>query len=256
LVYTDPLFRMTSDLAQRVVRMGRFRGVIGDLLRRPLTLFQVAFALWRLPVVDVTVRRSHAAVWFAPVSGPLGLPIFGGRLAQAVLDLGPDDQEYLVGRRKQALRTNLSHARRLGVHVERIETFEEWVPDAQEILRHVDNGPEMIQSMQPPAAGQDIVYFVASDCAGCPVAFAVAVIFDDCAVLVRAISLGRHPVASSARYLVHTCMRSHLRHRGVRQLIAGTAIRDASGLQYFQYLLGYEVRNLHLTVISLAGRGT
>jgi hypothetical protein len=165
-----------------------------------------------------------------------------------LLDLAPDDEQYLAGRRKQALRTNLSHARRLGVRVNRVETYEEWSIAAREILQYVDGGPEMIQRMRPPTDGQDMGYYLAIDREDRPVAFSIAAIFNDVAILVRAISRAGTSAASSARYLVHTFMRSDLRCRGVRHLIAGTAIRDASGLQYFQYLLGYEVRNLRITV--------
>jgi hypothetical protein len=43
-------------------------------------------------------------------------------------------------------------------------------------------------------------------------------------------------------------MRSELRDRGVRHLVAGSAVRETAGNQYFQFLLGYEVRNLVITV--------
>jgi hypothetical protein len=47
-------------------------------------------------------------------------------------------------------------------------------------------------------------------------------------------------------------MRSDLRSRGVHQLVVGSAITVSPGLQYFQHLLGYEVRNLHITVQDAA----
>jgi hypothetical protein len=102
--------------------------------------------------------------------------------------------------------------------------------------------------MAPPSAGQDVGYFVANDHEGRPVAYSVVAVFNDCGVLTGMVSVPHHPAASPSRYLLHTFMRSDLRSRGVRHLVVGSAIGLSPGLQYFQYLLGYEVRNLRITV--------
>jgi hypothetical protein len=248
LVYTDPLFQVTSELARRVSQSGRFRGVLGAILRHPLMVCGIMIGIWRLPVIEVTINRRQATAWFARRFPIVGEPIFGGRRAQAVLDLDADSEQYLAGRRKQALRTNLRHARQLGVQVQRVATYDEWFVAAREILRYRPDGQELIRQMQPTPPWQDMGYFVATDHEGRAVAFSLVAIFNDCAVLVWSLSLHHHPAGSSARYLLHTMMRSELRDRGVRHLIAGSAVRESAGLQYFQYLLGYEVRNLKIAV--------
>ena len=102
--------------------------------------------------------------------------------------------------------------------------------------------------MRPPSGKQEMGYFVATDDTGRPLAFSCSAIFNGCGVLTCMLSVPDHPAASVSRYLLHTAMRSDLRSRGVRHLIGGTAMGSSPGLQYFQYLLGYEVRNLDITV--------
>jgi hypothetical protein len=207
-VYGDPTFTAMVELERRIVELGRARGVLGALARHPAGVLQVVLAVWRLPLVEVTISPWHAARWFSPDFPLCGGPIFGGHLAQAVLDLAPDEEAYLAGRRKQALRTNLRHARRLGVRARSIASYDEWAIAARDIIRSGPDGEVLITQMQPPPATQDMD-------------------------------------------LLHTFMRSTLRCWGARHLIGGRT-GGSAGLQYFQYLLGYEVRNLRITVQDAA----
>jgi hypothetical protein len=205
-------------------------------------VFRVLLAVRRLPVLEITISARQAGLWLSP-----NFP-FHGYWAQAVLDLSVDAERYLVGRRKQALRTNLRRAGDLGVQVSRLATHEEWFTAVREVYRSRPDGQERIAEIQPLPAGQEVGYYAATDREGRVVAFAIAVIFNDCAVLAGMVSVPSHPASSSARYLLHTFVCSDLRSRGIRNLIVGTATRVPPGLQYFQYLLGYEVRNLRITV--------
>jgi hypothetical protein len=211
-------------------------------------VFRVLLAVRRLPVLEITISARQAAVWFSPKFPSVCESIFHGYRAQAVLDLSVRPEQYLVGRRKQALRTNLRRAGDLGVQVRRFTTFEEWVPSVREVYRSRPADRKRIEQIHPPPAGQEVRYYAATDREGRPVTFAIAVIFNDCAVLAGMVSVPTHPASSSARYLLHTFIRSDLRSRRIRNLIVGTATRIPPGLQYFQYLLGYEVRNLRVTV--------
>jgi hypothetical protein len=248
LAYSDPMFRATVDIARHFTHSGRFRGLLGALARRPVTLFRVLLAVARLPVVELSVSAGQAAALFSREFAPVDWPIFGGRWAQAVLDLEPDDQAYLFGRRRQALRTNMRHARNLGVQIGSVSSYEEWSAATREVLCSRPHGQEMVTRLRPPPVGQDIGYFLAVDDSGRAVATTIVALFNDSAVLVWSFSAPDHPAASSSRYLLHTFMRSDLRMRGVRQLIGGTGVRDTPGLHYFQHLLGYEVRNLRIRV--------
>jgi hypothetical protein len=247
LVYGDPLFRATADIA-RHFSGSRLRGLLAALTRRPATLLRVLFAVARLPIVEVCITSAEAAALFSRDFAPISAPIFGGRLAQAVLDLEPDDQTYLSGRSRQALRTNMKHAQKRGVEVTRVASYGEWSAATQEILGSREGAQERLAQLRPPPDTQDMGYFVAVDDTGHAVAISAVAIFSDYAMLVWSLSAPDHPAASSSRYLLHTYMRSNLRGQGVRHLIAGTGVRDAPGLHYFQHLLGYQVRNLRIRV--------
>ena len=58
----------------------------------------------------------------------------------------------------------------------------------------------------------------------------------------------RHPSASWARYQLHTFLALDLGCSGARHLLAGSALRETAGNQYFQHLLGYRARNLRFEV--------
>ena len=94
-----------------------------------------------LPVTDVRVGQADAdAWWFRHWFGPRR------RLAWAVLDLPAADEHYLVGRPRQALRTNLRHARALGVTSSRV-TYETWFEAVSAVMRALDYRP----SCNPPS---------------------------------------------------------------------------------------------------------
>ena len=75
------------------------------------------------------------------------------------------------------------------------------------------------------------------------IAIASAVMLDRLGVLFTLIA---RPGEPHSRYLIHTDLRSWLKLDGVQFLTAGSALRLTAGLQYFQHLLGYEVRNLRI----------
>ena len=184
---------------------------------------RVLFAVARLPIVEVCITSAEAAALFSRDFTPISAPIFGGRLAQAVLDLEPDDQAYLSGRSRQALRTNMKHAQKRGVEVTRVASYGEWSAATQEILGPREGAQERLAQLRPPPDTQDMGYFVAVDDTGHPVAISAVAIFSDYAMLVWSLSAPDHPAASSSRYLLQQpTVRSNLRGQGVRHLIAGT----------------------------------
>ena len=129
LRYDSWEFRAASDLAMRLSGSSPVSALIGNVVRDP-ALIRVLVAVWRLPVVDLRVRRADADAWLGTSFGPARRR----RLAQAVLELPTVEEHYLAGRPKQALRTNLRHARDLGVTSDRIPTYEAWFEAASTIL--------------------------------------------------------------------------------------------------------------------------
>ena len=235
-------FRAASDLARRLPNSPPVSAIIGSVARHPATL-RVLPAVWRLPVTDLRIRRADAdAWWFGHWFGPRR------RLAWAVLDLPTAEEHYLVGRSRQALRTNLRHARAVGVTSSQV-TYETWLEAVSAVMRARDEKPGLEQDR--PGPRQQVAYYVARDTRGTALAFAGAALFGQFAAL---FALGsrpdRQPGASWARYQLHTFLALDLGCSGVKYLLAGSALRESPGNQYFQHLLGYQARNLRFQVIQ------
>jgi hypothetical protein len=244
LVYGKPEFRAAVDLMQRRGANGGIPGAALALLRHP-TLCRAAISITALPTVTVKLSRQNAAIWSAPNSS-VTRRLAGGWRAQAVLDLQLDDDLYFAGRRKQALRTNLNRARQAGVAVTRQASYTDWLAAAREIHKHRSGGQETLREIGPPEDDEKMVYLVATNPTGTPVAFAGAVVLDQLGVLFALLSLPGESHASVSRYLIHTDLRTWLKKDGVQFLTTGSALHLSPGLQYFQYLLGYEVQNLRV----------
>jgi hypothetical protein len=224
--------------------------VLGSVARDP-ALIRVLLPIWRLPVIDLKVGSADADAWLTTCVGSVGRILRGARWAQAVLELPTVGDHYFTGRPKRALRTNLSHARDVGVTSARIPTYEAWFEAASVILHARRDGPAAIQEMAKPEPGQQVAYYVARDADETPLVFARVALFGQFAVLFTMLShFDRHPSASWARYQLHTFLALDLGCAGVKYLVVGSALKESAGNQYFQHLLGYRVRNLRVEVIE------
>ncbi len=241
LRYGSREFRAASDLARRVTQSAPAPGLIGSLARRPALLRGVA-AVCRLPVTDLQVRKAEAdAWWFRDWFAPRH------QLAWAVLELPTEKDHYLTGRHRQALRTNLRHARARGVTSSRV-SYETWSEAVSTIMRARDLTPGSEQDR--PGPGQQAAFYVARAACGEPLAFAEVALFGEFAALAHLVSRpDRQPDSSWARYQLHTCLVLDLGSCGAKHLLTGSALTETDGTQYFQHLLGYQARNLRVTVI-------
>jgi len=232
-------FVAASNWARHQSPTLRISALIRSMARDP-GLIRVFLAVLRLPVVEFRVRRADISL-----SKSYFTPSGHGRLARAVLDLPADEQRYLVGRARQTLRTNLRHARDLGVTSDRV-SYEAWVEAAAAVLGSRSSSDPLGEQCKP---GRHRAYYVARDADGTALAFAGADLFGQFAGLFIMLSRRGHPGASWARYQLHTFLALDLSSSGVRYLLAGSALREPTGHQYFQHLLGYRVCNLRVEVI-------
>jgi hypothetical protein len=241
LRYGSQEFLAASDWARGLPLHPRAPAIVRSVVRNPAILRLLA-TVWRLPVTDIRVRRADAdAWWFGHWFGPRR------RLAWAVLELPAAENHYLVGRPKQALRTNLRHARALGVTSSRV-TYETWSEAVNSVMQARDDEPGPEQDR--PGPRQRVAYYVARDGCGTALACAAAALFEQFAVLFALVSRpDRQPDASWARYQLHTFLVSDLGSSGVKHLLTGSALREQAGHQYFQHLLGYRPRNLCIEMI-------
>jgi hypothetical protein len=249
LSYNSPSFRAASELAKHLSNPPQVSALIGRVVR-DRTLIPVLMAIYRLPVVDLQARRADVDAW-----GPVYFnPVRSSRLAQAVLELPTVEKDYLRGRSKQALRTNLRHARAIGITSARVPSYEVWFEAMSVILRARRDADPEDWELYGPTSAQQVAYYVARDAEDTPLACARVALFGDFGVLFSMLSRpDLHPVASYARYKLHTCLSLDLGTSGYKKLLVGSALKETVGTQYFQHLLGYHARNLRIKVID-AGR--
>jgi hypothetical protein len=172
------------------------------------------------------------------------------RLCRGVLLLGDDHSAYLRGRRRQALRTNLHRAAAAGIVCDTLSEAEVALDAASEVLhsRRAALSDAELRGVRahwrPLFAGPEITLTVARSPSGRPLAMIAAVI-DDTVCLIKV------AVASSydARWALHDHLVRMLIARGASYLVVeGGGPFGALGLtdqeQYYQRLLGYELRHL------------
>jgi len=212
-----------SDCA-RAIRFGSWRDgrrVVGNALQLPALLR----FLRELPPVGVLVSDESAGAFIAEHLSlrQWGIPRF--RLAQGVLHLPEHFEQYLRGRRRQAVRTNTRRARERGIKCEYAEVGA-WKPWDR-----------------PGASSTAAERWKATDSAGRVVAEAWLVVDHECALLYALTSS-----ASYARWLLHTAIIERLCGQGRRLLITNSfdVPLMPPGQQHFQHLTGYTVGRLRL----------
>jgi hypothetical protein len=150
------------------------------------------------------------------------------RDAQAVLPLPADFSEYLRGRRRQAVRTNVGHARRAGLRAE-VEYVPDWTPGKDDSrVAFITPGPVERWNLWSTE--------------GAVVAQAILSVDEEVALLHGMMSLVPH-----ARWLLHTTLVERLCGSCEVLLVnCDDAYLMPPGVQYFQRLLGYDIARLRL----------
>jgi hypothetical protein len=152
------------------------------------------------------------------------------RDAQGVLTLPADYSEYLRGRPRQAVRTNVGHARRTGLTVES-HAVVDWEPGSDDSrVAYITPGPvERWNVMKPD---------------GEIVGQAILSVDEDVALLHGLVTIAAN---SNARWLLHTAIVERLCGQCSLLLInCDDAYLMGTGTQYFQRLLGYRIARLRL----------
>lgn len=199
----------------------------------------LAALLYRLPWLEVRLTGSASGRAIRGYLNERSRGIYHRRVAQGVLSIPPHPGDYLRGRSRQAVRTNLHRAARAGLQAreirrtaERRKIVEVWARDA--------SGAEYWAPKLLARAGDR--FWTATDGDGRLVGLLAATVDEDWAMLHALLC-----IRSEARYLLHTALVTHLCEQRVSHLFAtdGNALLMPPGLQYFQRLLGYDVAHLH-----------
>lgn len=150
------------------------------------------------------------------------------RDAQGVLRLPADFSDYLRGRHRQAVRTNVGHARRAGLRAA-VEFVPDWAPGTDDSrLAYITPGP--VERWNLVTAEGTIV------------AQAILSVDEEAALLQGLMSLVPH-----GRWLLHTAIVERLCGSCEVLLInCDDAYLMPPGVQHFQRLLGYEIARLRL----------
>ncbi|MGH2939157.1 MAG: hypothetical protein ACRDPE_13670 [Solirubrobacterales bacterium] len=225
--YGSKLFLRACDVASTCRGIeGRGPSATWERLRAgSLTLARFEYSL---PSVTVGLTKSPAGQMIGEHLAIREAGRLRYRSAQAVLSLPEEFAEYLRGRRRQAVRTNIGHARRAGLTVTHTE-LAGWEPGLDDTRRGLLT-PGPIEWWQVRGLDADAP----------PVAEAIVTVDDEVALL--------HGLGSSVRYarwLLHTAIVERLcGDCGVLLVNSDDAYLLGEGHRYFQRLLGYEIARL------------
>ena len=232
------------------MRPRRLAALFAAAVSRPrlAVAFVVLLCRTRPEQVDLSTSMTGQAL-----SGYFNERAFGvfpqNRLCRGLLVLPEHHSDYLRGRRRQALRTNLRRAELAGIRCEAISDRRRAFDEITEIVKRrrtlaTQAEQQILASWQAMLEGPEMTLVVARDRLGRPLALMAAVIDD-------AVCLIRLAVASSyeARWALHDHLVRIVIARGVKYLLGegggpfGALGFDANLLHY-QHLLGYELRHL------------
>ena len=163
--------------------------------------------------------------------------------------------DYLRGRHRQALRTNLRRAARVGITCEVLgdgSRFVETVDLITQARGHEPLTDSQVRFLRTEWDPTELTLVAARDEGGRPIAVAAAAI-DDVVCLIR----GGVSSSHEARWALHNYLVDLLITRGVRYLLASGggpfgALGFGGNVQHYQRLLGYELRHLNPVPLRMA----
>jgi hypothetical protein len=245
----EALFAFLDLLATPPHRHPRW-GAAWVAARHPVLLGRAVRAIRQLPTVDVELSDSPLGRRLRrQLRGRIGV-LSTARYARAVLPLPTDPAEYLRGRSRQALRTNLNAARdRYGISCGQIQDLDEQRARFIELLTERRWGSDPLRRLA-------LEHGVEPGLGCCYAAVgadhrtkALVVTFEDevCARLVWMMATPDQEQASAARYALSAHLAEALIDRGVRVLFVLEAPSSSAGVRYFQERLGYSWANLRLS---------
>jgi hypothetical protein len=235
-------------------RPQRLLELMSAALRHPSWLVALIVILCGTRREPIRLTESDAGQALRRYFSERFLRVFPKNLwCRGVLVLPDDHSDYLRGRRRQALRTNLRRAARAGITCEVVTEPEVALAAAAEIVdkRRAPTTEEDIASLSDvwPAlfARSGVTLTVARGPDGRPQAVIAAVIDDQVCLIEVAVARSH-----DARWALHDHLVRLLIDRRVRFLLAeGLGPLGALGyhpdVHHFQRLLGYELRHLSLS---------
>jgi hypothetical protein len=223
--------------------------------RRAIALIAL---LVRSPAVDVVLSDSAAGRVLGEHLDERFLGLFPqNRLCQGVLILPEPPSDYLCGRRRRTVRTNLRRAAAAGIECETVDCPSDALQAAWQVVHDrraatkADDLATLTGALPDLFDRPEVTLLVARDRGGSPVAVA-AVVMDDDVCLIRLAVSSSH----EARWALHHYLVLTLIARRVKYLVAACdgpfgALGLAPNEQYYQHLLGYDL--CHVSTREKAG---
>lgn len=233
-----------------LLRPWRLAALVAAALLRPRRAVAFIVLLFRTRSEQVDLSTSLTGQALSAYFNRRSLGVFAqNRLCRGVLIVPEHHSDYLRGRRRQALRTNLRRAEVAGIRCEAISDPGRAFDEVTEIVEHrhtplTPRSTEILASWQPMFEGPEMTLVVARDRSGRPLALMGAVV-DDTVCLIRLAVASSH----EARWALHDHLVRIVIARGVKYLLGegggpfGALGFDAN-TRHYQHLLGYELRHL------------
>lgn len=247
--YGGPWFAAASALPLEggLLQPRRLANLFATTLLRPGQMGALIALLLSTRFERVVLSESLTGEALREYFGQRSLGVFPqNQLCRGVLRLPECHSDYLRGRRRQALRTNLRKAELAGIRCEALSSPSR----ALDAIKEIANGRRVRSTSAETAilatmlTSPEVTLFAARDQLGRPLAIIAAVI-DDAVCLIRVAVACSH----QARWALHDHLVRMLIARRVRYLLADDggpfgALGVDTSVHHFQRLLGYEL--LHL----------
>jgi hypothetical protein len=233
-----------------LLRPHRLAALFAVALVRPRRVVALIVLLFRTRSEQVVLSTSSTGQALSAYFNQRSFGVFPqNRLCRGLLVLPERHSDYLRGRRRQALRTNLRRAEGAGIRCDTVSDPRRAFAEITEIVKHrrmplTAAELPILASWEAMLERPEMTLVVARDRSGRPLALAGAVI-DDSVCLIRLAVASSH----DARWALHDHLVRILIARGVKYLLGdgggpfGALGLDAN-MHHYQHLLGYELRHL------------
>jgi hypothetical protein len=237
-------------LGGRLTRPRLLAGLVAAVMRRPQGLVALIVLVLRTPRERVVLSGSCAGQALDRYLNQRRMGIRKNRLCRGVLLLPEDHADYLRGRRRHALRTNLRRAATAGIRCEVLSDSRRVSDEvAMVVRRHWDDLPEpelhaSIDHFRARVARPEMTVLAACDQDGGTLALLAATIDESLCAIGFAVAN-----CHEARWALHDHLVRILIDRRVRYLLAADeglfgALGYPPNVQHYQHLLGYELCHL------------
>jgi hypothetical protein len=218
--------------------------------RHPGQLMEVAAAILRLPRLQVIVSAESHGENLIKRLGRRSFSAMGWYPAESAMVLPVDEATYLRGKARQALRTNVTRAKKDGLRCLRVSDADErkrWTDEIFAARTAPENLAEFMEHYETRGAVGPTDMHVIVDAEDQLVALCEVAVDTETAMVDVFVKMPDHPSAAVARYMMLLDIVSGLIDRGVKVLLVDASrLHVSEGIRYFQRRVGFEPYNVRV----------